>query len=370
MAKGENIFKRKDGQWEARYIKGHELSGKIKYGYCYGKTYKEAKEKVTERKTALAAGHPLPPQRGAGKLARYCDEWLQLNRSRVKEATYVKYGAILEKHIKPQLGDCAPNALTTAAIGQYTRGLLEEGLAPKTVRDILTVLRSLLRYLSAQYPGLVPPLEIVYPKEDRKEMRVLDKAEQERLTRYLLTDMDACRFGILLALSTGMRIGEICALRWEDISLPDRTVRIHATMQRLKDLDGDGAGRTKIVIGPPKSRASVRTVPMTAQIAALCARMQQEDRTAFVLTGTRQHMEPRTMQYRLKRYTQDCALEDVHFHTLRHTFATRCVEVGFEIKTLSEILGHSTTTVTLDRYVHPSMELKRNNMDKLDAFGM
>ena len=370
MAKGENIFKRKDGRWEARYIRGHEPSGKIRYGYCYGKTYKEAKEKVTERKAALAAGHPLPPLRGAGKLTHYCDEWLQLNRSRVKEATYVKYSAILEKHIKPQLGGCSPNALSTATIEQYTHEMLEKGLAPKTVRDILSVLRSLLRYLSIQHPGLVPPLEIIYPKADRKEMRVLDKTEQERLTRYLSADIDACRFGILLALSTGMRIGEICALRWEDISLQERTVHIRATMQRLKDLDSGEAGKTKIVIGPPKSQASMRTVPMTAQIASLCARMQPEDRKTFVLTGTGQYMEPRTMQYRLKKYTQACALEGVHFHTLRHTFATRCVEVGFEIKTLSEILGHSTTTVTLDRYVHSSMELKRNNMDKLDAFGM
>lgn len=370
MAKGENIFKRKDGRWEARYIKGYQPSGKIKYGFCYGKSYKEAKAKVTKLRSAAITEEAAWKSSSKHYFSYFCDEWLRITKNRVKTATYVKYGSILENHIKPMLGSCHPGVLSTAMIEDFSGVLLhEKQLSPKTVRDILTCLRAVLRYAARQIPGL-PPVDIVYPKEMPKEMRVLSPAEQKRLMQSLLADMDACKFGVLLALLTGMRIGEICALRWGDINMKDKTIRIHATMQRLKDIEGAQEKKTKILIGSPKSDKSVRTIPMTEQTARLCMRMQTKRGTAFVLTGTERYMEPRTLQYRLKKYTAACKLEGVHFHTLRHTFATRAVEVGFEIKTLSEILGHSTTTVTLDRYVHSSLELKRANMSKLEAVGM
>ena len=371
MSKGENIFKRKDGRWEARYVKGRQPSGKIKYGFCYGKSYKEAKEKVTKLRSTVTTGDKALKSSPKHHFSYFCDEWLQSTKDRVKAATYVKYGSILENHIKPELGSCHPEALSTAMIEELSHTLLhEKQLSPKTVRDILTCLRSVIRYVTKRSPGLLSPVDIVCPKETPKEMRVLSPAEQKRLTEYLLADMDACKFGVLLALLTGARIGEICALRWGDIDLNDKTIYVHATMQRLKDTAGGEGRRTKIVIGSPKSDRSVRTIPLTEQAALLCMQMQTKSKAAFVLTGTERYMEPRTLQYRLKKYTTACDLEGVHFHTLRHTFATRAVEVGFEIKTLSEILGHSTTTVTLDRYVHSSLELKRANMCKLDAVGM
>ena len=130
-----------------------------------------------------------------------------------------------------------------------------------------------------------------------------------------------------------------------------------------------GSTRTRLVTGTPKSDTSVRTIPLTDYAAELCGRMRPKSSTAYVLTGTEICMEPRTLQYRMEKYTRECGLEGVHFHTLRHTFATRAVEVGFEIKSLSEVLGHSSTTITLDRYVHSSMKLKRDNMNKLAALG-
>lgn len=371
MAKGENIFKRKDGRWEARYVKGYQPSGKIKYGFCYGKSYKEAKEKVTKLKSAVATGDKALKSSSKHHFSFFCDEWLKTTKNRVKAATYVKYESILKNHIKPMLGNCHPAALSTEMIEDFSNALLhEKQLSPKTVRDILTCLRSVTRYITKQFPSLLPSVDIVYPKEIPKEMRVLSPVEQKQLMEYLLADMDACKFGILLALLTGMRIGEICALLWSDINLKDKTIYVHATMQRLKEHTGDEESKTKIVIGSPKSDKSVRIIPITEQTALLCMQMQTKSRAAFVLTGAEQFMEPRTLQYRLKKYTAACKLDGVHFHTLRHTFATRAVEVGFDIKTLSEILGHSTTTVTLDRYVHSSLELKRANMSKLDAVGM
>lgn len=370
MAKGENIFRRKDGRWEARYVKGYEVSGKIKYGFCYGKTYKEAKEKVAQYKAALMSGIPIPEKKGRHRFEYYCDEWLCSRKNKLKESTYVKYDSILNKHIKPKLGICYPMAVTNKLIEDFTDELLyEDVLAVKTVKDILIVLRSILKYSAKQYPGVFQALDIVYPKEMKKEMRVLSRGEQEIFIAYLLNNMDTCKFGVLLALITGIRIGELCALRWESISLRDQTIRITATMQRLRNIDTGSEKRTRIVIGTPKSDNSARMIPMTNYAAELCGRMDPHCDAAFILTGNEGYMEPRTLQYRLEKYVKDCGLEGVHFHTLRHTFATRCVEVGFEIKTLSEILGHATTTITLERYVHSSLELKRNNMNKLVEIG-
>ena len=371
MAKGENIFKRKDGRWEARFIKGHDSSGKIRYGYCYGRSYKEAKEKVQKAKKEFEANKVVKPQAAKRVFAYYCDEWIRINRSRIKQSTFVKYSATIEKYIKPRLGQKHPQSLSSAIISDFSNHLLEEdGLSAKTVRDILIVLHSILKYTSAQFQGVFPALEIVYPKNSRKEMRVLTFEEQNCLMQYLLEDMEPCKFGILLALLTGLRIGEICALKWGDISLEDRTIRISSTMQRIRDIEETGETKTKVVIGAPKTDTSHRIIPLTNYAMELCSRMEDQEPDFYVLTGRNRYMEPRTLQYRLKKYTQDCGLEDVHFHTLRHTFATRCIEVGFEIKSLSEILGHSTTTVTLERYVHSSIELKRSNMDKLASVGL
>ncbi len=370
MRKGENIFKRKDGRWEARYIKGYELSGKAKYGFCYGKTYKEAKDKVTKYKAALTVGKPMPLTGTRHRFAFFCDEWLNLRKSKIRESTYIKYDTILRKHIKPKLGSCFPSGITTAVVNEFARELLfEDGLSVKTVHDILVVLNGILKYTAAQFPGFFPTVEINYPKESRKEIRVLSRDEQELFVKYLLNGTDTYKFSVLLMLFSGIRIGELCALKWGNINLQEKTLRITETLQRLHNADSDGETRTRVVIGAPKSGTSARTIPLTEQAVKLCTLFEVKNDAAFVLTGTEKYMEPRALQYRIKKYTKECGLEGVHAHTLRHTFATRAVEVGFEIKSLSEVLGHSTTTITLERYVHSSMELKRSNMNKLTAMG-
>lgn len=371
MAKGENIYKRKDGRWEARYVKEHDASGKIRYGSCYGNSYREAKEKVTAVKAALANGEPISSRQKNPKFSFYCTEWLQNRRSHVKDTTYVKYNTILERHILPRLGTDLPSDITTGAVEAFTGVLLfEEELSAKTVKDILIVLKSILTYASVEHPDVFKTVAVSYPKEKRKEMRVLSREEQERFVRYLLTDMDECRFGILLALFTGMRIGELCALQWSAVSAEEKTIRVASTMQRIRNMDGEDGLKTRIVIGSAKSSNSIRLIPMTEQAAELCEQFRSQNPAAYLLTGSTDYMEPRTLQYRLAKYTRECSLEGVHFHTLRHTFATRCVEVGFELKSLSEILGHATTAITMECYVHSSMTLKRENIKKLSAIGL
>lgn len=367
--KGENIYRRKDNRWEARYVKGYSCNGKILYGYCYGTTYREAKEKVNIIKAALISGQMIPKNNRVC-LSVICDQWLQLNRNKVKESSYVKYCTNIEKHIKPAIGGYGVQAVNSIVIENFSNRLLtDKSLAPKTVRDILSLLKSILQYTHKSIPG-VGSVEIVYPKVQKQELRVLSREEQQLFVQYLLEDLDPCKFGVLFSLLTGLRIGEICALKWKDISIPDRYVSISSTMQRLRNTGGNQTAKTSIKVSSPKSDSSARVIPLSDYLVDLCGQWPEMHPEAYVLTGKMdKFIEPRTLQYRLAKYTKDCNLEGVHYHVLRHTFATRCVEVGFDIKSLSEVLGHSSPRITLERYVHSSMELKRDNMKKLSTIG-
>lgn len=368
--KGENIYKRKDGRWEARYARGFDSSGRIRYGSCYGKTYAEAKEKAERARAMLLTGEFANKAASDRRhLKCFCEEWLEAVKGSVKASTYARYSTAVENHIGPRLGGCFPLTISTRTVDGFRRELLnEDGLSAKTVKDILVVLRTILKYTAKQFPGGFPVVEFIYPKEFRQEMRVLTRDEQRRLTNYLVQDMGRCKFGVLLALLTGLRIGELCALRWGNLSLHNRTLRVTATVQRLPSQTG--SGKTELVIGNPKSETSARTIPLSDFAVGLCRQVGPGRPFDFVLTGTEHCMEPRALQYRMKKYADACGLDGVHFHTLRHTFATRCVEAGFEIKSLSEILGHANTSITMNQYVHSSMDLKRKNMEKLAAVGL
>ncbi len=366
MAKGENVFHRKDGRYEARYIKGRREDGKLIYGFCYGRTYEEAKEKAdrarqeTQRADRAKTGQQTD-------VACFCDSWLYTNSARLKPSSTAKYRADIENHIKPFFGHKLPGEIRPEQIDAFTQMLLtDKGLSPKTVRSVLTLFHSLLVYMRKRSGESLQELEITYPKNYRKSTRVLDQKEESTLTLVLAREMDACKFGVYLALRTGMRIGEICALRWCDISFEASTICVSHTAQRLPQKDACPQGcRTALIIDVPKSESSLRVIPLMPDIAALCERFRPEDPEAFLLTGTNKCMDPRKLQRHLKKYLVECGIQEAHFHTLRHTFATRCVEAGFDVKTLSEILGHSNIGITMNLYVHPNLDLKRKNMSRL-----
>ena len=370
--KGENIYKRKDQRWEGRYIRAHREDGSAHYGYCYGKTYREVKQKMITAQSELKSKRNTVSHDAQPLFSEFCASWLRSVSTRVKESTYIKYGSILDKYLIPNFGNSRIGQISTSVADAFRQELLSvNGLAPKTVRDILTILKAVLEYAARQLPDVTLGVEIQYPKGARQEIRVLSQQEQERFVRYLIKDMDRYKFGVLLTLMTGLRIGELCALRWKDILLDEKAICVNATMQRVADYRKSGSSKTKIVITDPKSSCSARIIPLTDQALALCQRFCCREADAFLLTGQADRFsEPRAMQYKLQRYTADCGLQDVHFHTLRHTFATRCVEVDFEIKSLSQIMGHSSPKITLERYVHPSLQLMHENMSKLSVSGL
>ncbi|MBQ4099933.1 MAG: site-specific integrase, partial [Oscillospiraceae bacterium] len=190
------------------------------------------------------------------------------------------------------------------------------------------------------------------------------KDEQQRLVDYLLIDIDIYKLGVLVALYTGMRLGELCALRWEDID--DDCIKVRQTMQRLSKNNGVG---TELFIGTPKTETSVRLIPIPSFLKELIEefRIRGAGEKYFLGSKDKHIVEPRVMQYKFKKYLLDAHIEKANFHALRHSFATRAVEVGFEIKSLSELLGHANVQITLQKYVHSSFALKQDNMELLKS---
>lgn len=368
---GENIYKRKDGRWEGRYIKLYDANGKPKYGYVYSRTYSEAKQKLAEKRCHSPAADGSS-NRTTAKYDDILTEWLQSSRTNIKESTFAKYSHIIDSHIRPALGQFPLGKISTQLIESFIQQQLlagrldgKGGLSPKTVTDMLAIIKESIGY--AQDNGITVicnPQRITVKKKER-EMRVLTLLEEEALVRVLLDNIDQYKFGVMLSLYTGIRIGELCALQWENLCVSSATLKVRKTMQRIQDKNVGATSKTKVIITEPKSQCSIRDIPLPVFILDLARRFESSPR-AFVLSGDKsRYVEPRTMQNRFKQYVRDSGIADANFHTTRHTFATRCVEVGFDIKTLSEILGHANVNITLNRYVHSSFDLKCSNMNKL-----
>lgn len=366
--KGENIYKRKDGRWEGRYIKDRTSSGKAVYGYVYARTYHEVKSKQKKVILDISQSTKLPAMERYISFQAASLEWLDRQHTQVKESTYNKYKNLTCSYLLPLLGTVPIQQLTDAQIDQFSRCLLltggqkGTGLSAKTVSDTLSVVRRILAYSSeAGYNPAASATKITVKRQE-KELRVLSSKEQCLLCDYLTNHLNERNIGILLCLFTGMRIGELCALTWEDISICDQTIHVHHTMQRIQTNENSGA-KTKIVISTPKSKCSIRTIPLPDKITLILSLYKKK---GYFLTGSEKYfIEPLTMQNHFKRVLQASGIAPANFHALRHSFATRCVEMGFDIKSLSEILGHASVNITMNRYVHPSMELKRQNMQRL-----
>lgn len=291
------------------------------------------------------------------------DGWLSDGGLVVKPSSRSTYTNIVNAYLRPHFGDMAVTSITSERISSFlsARG---ECVAPSTLRGIASVLMGALEF--ARESGHELNLEkkkYTMPGVFRSESRVLSGDERARLERVLIGN-DPCRMGTLISLYSGIRLGEICALQWENIDLGRGVLTVQRTVQRIKNCSGEGA-KTLIHFDRPKSRSSMRSIPLPAFLVEMLRELEKPPR-CYVLTGTEDFVEPRKLQSRFKKYLLEAEIESVNFHVLRHTFATRCVELGFDIKTLSRILGHSDVSTTLNIYVHPQMSVMREYMDRLN----
>ena len=358
--RGENIYQRKDGLWEARYVKEIDLSGKKKYGSVYARSYREVKAK---RQTLLMNLfiYQKPDLTKSFTISTLIEEWLCINQNRIKPSTYQRYLGFYKNHIQSIIGHLQTVHISPTVIYEFAVNRLNAGLSRQTVNSILIFLHSCFKYGHRQYNLPLP--EFQYFSCYQKEMRVFSQDEQNKLVSYLNENIDIYKFGVLLTLYTGIRIGELCALKWEDIE--NDCIHIRHTMLRLKKESGVG---TEIIVGSPKTRKSQRIIPLPSMLLDRIEQFRNcyDNQTYILGTDNLPITEPRVMQYKFKQYLKDIGIEGATFHTLRHTFATRCVECDFDIKSLSEILGHSNVQTTLNRYVHSSLNQKRIQMEKLN----
>lgn len=360
--RGENIYKRKDGRWEARVL---EPDGK--YRYVYAKTYKEVKEKKQNYKEHIKLRPKiLPEQAAAGIFA----DWLQGDVvNQVKPSTYENYYFCMKKYVLPFFKTKDNEFLTENTVIQFTKSINSNSVISESYkRKILIIFKTALKEVAKDYPdfsGLMNAVKL--PKAANPEVQAFSVSEQRMIEQAAFHEKNIRALGIILTFYTGIRLGELCALKWCDIDYEAGTISITKTVSRVKNPQPQGR-KTALLVGTPKSRKSRRKIPLPKflQDAFMEYKKKCPNENCFLFSGTEIPPDPRVYEKFFKNVLKNAGVKERKFHTTRHTFATRALEVGVDIKTLSEILGHSSVTITLNIYAHSLMEQKMIAMDKLN----
>ncbi len=360
--KGENIRKRKDGRWEGRYTE-HTADGR-KVRSIYAHSYTEARRKLTAAKAAYlqsaengkaaftAAERTVTVEKAAAA-------WLAEVRVTKKYSTYMKYLSVYESHIQKELGK--------TRIVQFSSDCVKKALksdhSDSIRKSIYCVLNHILSYSSIHYHTPMFPLKQEISPKKREPVKILNSSEQKKLLCFLYQNMDPAKLGILICLSTGLRLGEISSLKWSDIDLENGMLRVNRTVSRCRT--EQGSKKTMLMETAPKTACSRREIPIPDALLQQLSLFRQS-RGEYLVNGEKP-MDPRTYQNKFKSYLKEAGIENTHFHVLRHTFATNCISSGADVKSVSEMLGHASVRITLDRYVHPAMETKRAYLNSLSS---
>lgn len=290
--------------------------------------------------------------------------WKETKRQLVKESTLSTYMTNAEKHILPVFGE--RTGIDDGDVQAFVFRLRSQGLSAHTVRDILLVLRMIAAYGCRKGWLEWHGWDIRLPKEEaHRELRVLTPAEQRTMMNFLGSHFSFRNLGLYICLCTGMRIGEICALKWSDIDLGTRMITVSRTIGRIYVADG-GRKTTKVIIGRPKTASSLRDIPINSSLLRILRPLNGfMCPGGYVLTNSEKPLEPRVYRRYYKQLMASLNMPRLKFHGLRHTFATRCIESHCDYKTVSSILGHSSISTTLNLYVHPDMGQKRKCIDRM-----
>ena len=299
-------------------------------------------------------------------------EWLQTIEFSCKESTYFKYYRLYDTHIYPYFKEINASEITSKHLVQFLSFLKSKGRKDGkgglsgSLSTIKYILQSSIEYGSEN--NYMNHIQFKYRIQQTKydEIEVLTPNEITKLEEYLLNNIDISNLGILLCLYTGLRIGEVCALQWKDISLEQSYLIVNKTVQRLRISTENS--KTELKITSPKSRTSFRKVPIPTYICNLLEIYKPKDLNEYLLTQTFNPLDPRTYQNRFKTCLKKSNIRYVNFHALRHTFATRCIQAGIDVKTVSEILGHSNIQITMNYYVYSSFDFKKQQIEKLCAY--
>ena len=290
--------------------------------------------------------------------------WQADKKQYVKRSTYYAYSLMIQNHLLPafsQVGD-----VTEEFVQEFVLSKLNQGLSQKSVKDMLIVLKMILRFASKH--GYMPhhDIDVKFPTLcQRHELEVLTRSNQRRILDYVRSNFTFMNLGIYICLCAGLRIGELCALVWEDIDVDSGVIRISKTIQRIYIVDGPDR-HTELSIDAPKSRNSIREIPIPKDLLRMLKPLKRiVNGSFFVLTNSPLPTEPRTYRNYYKRLMKQLGMPDLKFHGLRHSFATRCIESRCDYKTVSVLLGHSNISTTLNLYVHPNMDQKRKCVEQM-----
>ena len=291
-------------------------------------------------------------------------KWLRVQQNNVKKSTYSNYHYHVNNYIIPYLGECNLHEITERTINDFIERVYYR-LSVNTIHVILTTLKSIFKYgckCSGIDRGLLDCCRIPHHSNESK---VLTQKDSVRMKEYLMKKRDIFSVSILLCRSTGIRIGELCGLKWGDINFEDGTFRIQRTVSRVRNpVQQEGQPKTVLYIRSPKSFTSIREIPIPQYLFAKLLELKSDD-DYYLLTGTTECTEPRNVQKRFKTLLKHCEMQDCNFHAMRHGFASACFENGNDCKTVSNLLGHSSTKITMDIYVHTSLSQKQKCIDSI-----
>lgn len=292
------------------------------------------------------------------------EAWKEYKRPYVKQSTMAAYVLILENHVLPEFGD--NDSLHEHDVQAFVLKKIEHGLSAKSVKDILIVLKMVMKFGVKNEWMNHYEWDIKFPVNSQpKELEVLSVANHKKILDYVKHNFTFMSLGIYISLSTGLRIGEICALKWSDINVADGKITVQRTIERIYMVEGEKK-HTQLVINTPKTVNSCREIPISKELLAMVKPMKKVVNADFyVLTNEDKPTEPRTYRNYYNRLMEKLDIPKLKYHGLRHSFATRCIEAGCDYKTVSVLLGHSNISTTLNLYVHPNMEQKKRCINKM-----
>lgn len=292
------------------------------------------------------------------------EEWKEEKKKYVKKSTYAAYQLLIQNHIKPYFGDLYK--VNEEKVQQFVFDKLDAGLSEKTIRDIIIVLKMILKFgIKNGYLEYIQ-IDAKFPsKQEKKDLDVLSKADQKKFMEHLRNNFTFKNLGIFICLSTGMRIGEICGLRWCDVDTVEGVIKVRHTLQRIYIIEGE-TRHTELLLDTPKTANSVRDIPMSSELLKMLKSLNKVvNENYYVISNDIKPIEPRTYRNYYKKLCKQLDIPELKFHGLRHSFATRCIESKADYKTVSVLLGHSNISTTLNLYVHPNKEQKKKTIDKM-----
>lgn len=292
------------------------------------------------------------------------EEWKEEKKKYVKKSTYAAYQLLIQNHIKPYFGD--RYEVNEEKVQQFVFDKLDAGLSEKTIRDIIIVLKMILKFGIKNGYLEYAQIDAKFPsKQEKKDLDVLSKADQKKFMEHLRNNFTFKNLGIFICLSTGMRIGEICGLRWCDVDTVEGVIKVRHTLQRIYIIEGE-TRHTELLLDTPKTANSVRDIPMSSELLKMLKSLNKVvNENYYVISNDIKPIEPRTYRNYYKKLCKQLDIPELKFHGLRHSFATRCIESKADYKTVSVLLGHSNISTTLNLYVHPNKEQKKKTIDKM-----